>query len=122
MTTEWYVHDILQPLALPLMQRLAGTNFQKDNAHPHMTSVSQDCLCMVTTLPSPASFPDLSPIEQICDHLRCRVGHPTSLSELETRLQQIWNEMSQDIMHNLYTSIPDRIASCMCARGGSIGY
>ncbi|GFW59480.1 hypothetical protein TNCV_1680581 [Trichonephila clavipes] len=24
MTTEWYVHDILQPLALPLMQRLAG--------------------------------------------------------------------------------------------------
>ncbi|GFU99332.1 hypothetical protein TNCV_862271 [Trichonephila clavipes] len=30
-----------------------------------------------------------------------RVGHPTSLNELETRLQQIWNEMSQDIIREL---------------------
>ncbi|GFV40636.1 transposable element Tcb2 transposase [Trichonephila clavipes] len=39
---EWYVHDILQPNVLPLMQ---------DNAQPHTTRVSQDCLCTVTTLP-----------------------------------------------------------------------
>ncbi|GFX89564.1 hypothetical protein TNCV_72571 [Trichonephila clavipes] len=30
--------------------------------------------------------------------------------------------MSQDIIQNLYTSIPDCIATCIRARGGSIGY
>ncbi|GFU13430.1 uncharacterized protein TNCV_937431 [Trichonephila clavipes] len=56
------------------------------------------CLRTVTTLPWPARFPDLSPIEHIWDHLGRRVGHPTSLNELEARLQQIWNEASQDIV------------------------
>ncbi|GFX74156.1 uncharacterized protein TNCV_2911891 [Trichonephila clavipes] len=63
---------------------------------------SQDCLSTDTTLPWPAQSPDLSPIEHICDHLGRQVGHSTSLNELEARLQQIWNEMSQDIIQNLY--------------------
>ncbi|GFX82960.1 transposable element Tcb2 transposase [Trichonephila clavipes] len=81
---------------------------------PHTARVSQDCLRTVTTLST-----DLSPIEYIWDHLGRRVGHPTSFIELEARLQQIWNEMSQDIIQNLYASMPDRIASCLCATWGS---
>ncbi|GFW49391.1 transposable element Tcb1 transposase [Trichonephila clavipes] len=81
--------------------------------------VSQDCLRTVTTLPWPARSSDLSPIEHIWDHLGWRVGPPTSLNELEARLLQIWNEMSQDIIQNLYASIPDRISLCIRARGGS---
>ncbi|GFY12624.1 hypothetical protein TNCV_2448151 [Trichonephila clavipes] len=46
-----------------------------------------------------------------------RVGHPTSLNELKERLPQIWNEMSQDIVQNFYVSMPDRITSCIRARG-----
>ncbi|GFX88447.1 transposable element Tcb1 transposase [Trichonephila clavipes] len=84
--------------------------------------VSQDCLRTVTTLPWPARSPDLSPIEHIWNHLRHRVRHPTSLNELEAMLQQIWNEMSQDIIQNLYASMPDRIASCIRAKGGSTSY
>ncbi|GFV28843.1 transposable element Tcb2 transposase [Trichonephila clavipes] len=56
MTAQWYVHDILQPHVLPLMQRLPGAIFQQDNAWPHMARVSQDYLCTVTTflgLPDP---------------------------------------------------------------------
>ncbi|GFY24456.1 uncharacterized protein TNCV_1015041 [Trichonephila clavipes] len=45
-------------------------------------------------------------IEHIRDHLGRRVGHSMSLNELEARLQQIWNEMSQDIIQNLYASCP----------------
>ncbi|GFV53856.1 hypothetical protein TNCV_4209071 [Trichonephila clavipes] len=51
---------------------------------------------------------------QIClqsytwDHLGQRVGHHMSFNELEAKLQQIWNEMSQDIISNLYASMPDR--------------
>ncbi|GFX36617.1 transposable element Tcb2 transposase [Trichonephila clavipes] len=70
-----------------------------------MARVSQDCLRTVTTLPWLARSPDLSPIEHIWDNLGRRLGHPTSLNELEARLQQILNEMSQDIKQNLYASL-----------------
>ncbi|GFV54856.1 transposable element Tcb1 transposase [Trichonephila clavipes] len=99
-----------------------GPIFQQDNAKPHTGRVSQDCLHTVTTLPWPARSPDLSPIEHIWNHLGRGVGHPMSLNELEARLQQIWKEISQDIIHNLYASMPYRIASCIRARGGSTGY
>ncbi|GFX66584.1 transposable element Tcb2 transposase [Trichonephila clavipes] len=79
MTAQRYVHGILQPHVLPL-------------------------------------------IEHIYDYFRRRVGHPTSLNEPAARLQQIWNAMSQDIIQNLYASMPDPIASCICARVCSIGY
>ncbi|GFV68287.1 transposable element Tcb1 transposase [Trichonephila clavipes] len=123
MTAQRYVHDILHTYVLPLMQWLPGAIFQQDNARPNTARVSQDCRAgTVTTLPWPVQSRDLSPIEHICDHLGRRVGHPTSLNELEARLQQIWNEMSQNIIQNLYASMPDCIASCICARGGSTGY
>ncbi|GFV07810.1 transposable element Tcb1 transposase [Trichonephila clavipes] len=117
MTTQWYVYDILHPHVLPLMQRFPGAIFQQDNAHSHTVRVSQNCLRTVTTLPWPVRSPDLSPIEHIWDNLGWQVGYPTSLNELESRLQQIWNEMSQDIIQNSYALMPDRIASCICARG-----
>ncbi|GFW47351.1 transposable element Tcb1 transposase [Trichonephila clavipes] len=121
-TAQRYVHDILQPHVLPLMQRLLGAIFQHNNARSNTARVSQNCLRTVTTLPWFSRSPDLSPIEHIWDHLGRRVGHPTSLNELEAKLQKIWNEMSQDIIQNLYTSMIDRIASCIRARGGSTGY
>ncbi|GFT75207.1 transposable element Tcb1 transposase [Trichonephila clavipes] len=99
------------------MQQLPGAIFQQDNSRPQTARVSQNCLRTVTTLPLPARSPDLSPIEHIWDHLGRQVGHPTSLNELEARLQQICNEMSQDIKRNLYASMPDRIASCIRAGG-----
>ncbi|GFW06109.1 transposable element Tcb2 transposase [Trichonephila clavipes] len=52
-TAQRYVHDILQPHALPLMQRLPGKIFQQDNARPHTASVSQDCLRTATTFACP---------------------------------------------------------------------
>ncbi|GFW72147.1 transposable element Tcb2 transposase [Trichonephila clavipes] len=65
MTAQWYVHDILQLHVLPLMQRLSGAIFQKDNARPHTTRVSLDCLRAVATLPWPSRSPYLSSIEHI---------------------------------------------------------
>ncbi|GFU89371.1 transposable element Tcb1 transposase [Trichonephila clavipes] len=124
MTSLRYVHNIMQPHVLPLMQRLPRAIFLQDNAQPHTARVSQDCLRNVTTLPWSARSPDLSPIQHIWDHLGWRVGHSTSLNELEASLQKIWieMEMSQDIIQNLYASIYDPIASCICARVGSTGY
>ncbi|GFW99580.1 transposable element Tcb1 transposase [Trichonephila clavipes] len=87
------------------------------NARPHTARVSQDGVRTVTSLPRPARSPELSPIEHIWDYLGWRVEHPTSLNELEARLLQIWNEMSQDIIQNLDASMPDRIASTFALEG-----
>ncbi|GFU46547.1 transposable element Tcb1 transposase [Trichonephila clavipes] len=122
MTAQRYVHDILQPHVLPRMQRLSSVIFQQDNARLQTARVSQDCLRTVTTLPWSARSPHLSPIKHIWNHLGRQIGHLTSFNELETRLQQIWNEMSQDIIQNLYASMPDCIELCIRARGDSTGY
>ncbi|GFW36928.1 transposable element Tcb2 transposase [Trichonephila clavipes] len=50
MIAQRYIHDIVQPHVLSLMQRLPEAIFQQDNARPHMARVSQDCLRTVTTL------------------------------------------------------------------------
>ncbi|GFV46323.1 transposable element Tcb1 transposase [Trichonephila clavipes] len=124
MTAKWYVHDILQPYELPLVQRLLGAIFQQNNVLPYTARVSQDYFHAVTILPWPTRSQiclqsSMSGI--ICDGV---LGEsPTSLNELEAKLQQIWNKMSQDIIQNLYAAlIPDRIASCIRARGGLTGY
>ncbi|GFW61374.1 transposable element Tcb2 transposase [Trichonephila clavipes] len=67
------------------MQRLSGATFQQDNSRPRTARVSQDSFRTVTFLPWSARSPNLSPIEHIRDHLGRRVGHLTSLNELETR-------------------------------------
>ncbi|GFS67318.1 transposable element Tcb1 transposase [Trichonephila clavipes] len=119
MTAQRCVHGILQPRVLPLMQRLPGAVSQQNNARPHTAKMTHGCLVTVTTLLWPARSPDLSPIEHICDYLGWRAEYPPSLNELEARLQQIWNEISQKIIQNLYASMLDRIASCTRARRGS---
>ncbi|GFV03803.1 transposable element Tcb2 transposase [Trichonephila clavipes] len=122
MTAQWYVHNNLKPHLMPLMQRLPRAIFQQDNARPHTAKVSQDCLHTVTILSVPDRSPYLTPIEHIWDDLGRRVGHLTNLCELEARLQQIWNELSQDLIHNVYVLLPDRIASCIRGSGGPTGY
>ncbi|GFU59923.1 transposable element Tcb2 transposase [Trichonephila clavipes] len=78
MRAQRYVHDILQPYVLSLMQRLREANFHKVSARSHTARLSQDCLHTVTTLPWPAGSPDLSPIEHIRGHLGRHVGHAMS--------------------------------------------
>ncbi|GFW31458.1 transposable element Tcb2 transposase [Trichonephila clavipes] len=51
MIAQLYVHDILQPHMLPLMQRFPGAIFQQNNAQSHTARVSQVCFRTVTTLP-----------------------------------------------------------------------
>ncbi|GFW59669.1 transposable element Tcb1 transposase [Trichonephila clavipes] len=84
--------------------------------------VFQDNLRTVITLSWLARSPDLSPIEHIWNHFGWRLVPPMNLNELEAMLQQIWNEMSLDIIQNLYASMSDCIASCLRARGGSTAY
>ncbi|GFX79281.1 transposable element Tcb1 transposase [Trichonephila clavipes] len=98
------------------VKNLQGVIFQQDNARPPTARMPQYCLHTVTTISWTDRYADLFPIEHIWDYLGRRFGHPTSLNELEARLQLIWNEMPQNIIQNLYSSMPDRIASYIRAR------
>ncbi|GFS84990.1 transposable element Tcb1 transposase [Trichonephila clavipes] len=61
MTVQRYVHNILQPHVLPLMQWFPEAIFQQVNVRPHTARMSQDCLHTITTLPWPARSPGFVP-------------------------------------------------------------
>ncbi|GFS56563.1 uncharacterized protein TNCV_4303411 [Trichonephila clavipes] len=53
MTDQRYVHDILQPHVLPLMQRLPGAIFQQDNARRHTARDKTVFVCYYPSLAYP---------------------------------------------------------------------
>ncbi|PRD30189.1 UNVERIFIED_CONTAM: hypothetical protein NCL1_27171 [Trichonephila clavipes] len=77
------------------------------------TRLSLHCYYPSFTCP----IPRFVSIRSYWDHLGREGGHLISLNELDARLQQIWKEMSQDVIQNLYASMLDRITSCIRTRG-----
>ncbi|GFV38979.1 uncharacterized protein TNCV_965451 [Trichonephila clavipes] len=88
MIVQRYVHDILQPRVTTHATAPRSHFSTRQCSASHGKGV---------TRPSPHYYypslasrsPDLSPIEHIWDYSVRRVGRPTSLNELEARLQQI---------------------------------
>ncbi|GFT06182.1 transposable element Tcb2 transposase [Trichonephila clavipes] len=76
LTAQQYVHAILQPHVLQLMQRLPGAIFQQDNFRPHTARMSQDTLRIVTSLPWRVPSPDFFPIEHIVIFWDAELGIP----------------------------------------------
>ncbi|GFV16216.1 hypothetical protein TNCV_3379801 [Trichonephila clavipes] len=66
--TSLEMHAYIQLIRQPPTS--TGAIFHHDNARSHTTRVSQEWIRTITTLPSPARSPDMSPIEHIWDHLR----------------------------------------------------
>ncbi|GFY24432.1 uncharacterized protein TNCV_1014801 [Trichonephila clavipes] len=104
------------------MERLPGAIFKQHNARLY----SKD----VTRLFTYCYYPSLACLIPRFVSNRVYLGSfgtaswaSSSLNELEARLQQKKkDELSQDIMQNLYTSMPDHIASCIRAKKSSTGY
>ncbi|GFU79694.1 transposable element Tc1 transposase [Trichonephila clavipes] len=70
LTGQRYVDDILRPHVGPFLNGLPGAIFQQDNARPHTARVAHDFLRYFQTLPWPARFLDLSPVEHVWDQLK----------------------------------------------------
>lgn len=58
----------------------------------------------------------LTQLEHVWDQLGRQVGEPMCLAELESWLEELWNEMTQDTIRNLHASIPIRFVCCIKAR------
>ncbi|GFX42079.1 transposable element Tcb2 transposase [Trichonephila clavipes] len=122
LTSQRYVDDILRPHVGPFLNGLPGAIFQQDNAHPHTARVSQDFLRHFQTLPWPARFTDLSPVEHVWGQLKWQMSSCHSVHDLELAVQELWAHLPQDNIRCLINSMPYRVVACIAAGGGPTRY
>lgn len=124
-----YVEEILQEYVVPFAH-FVGPHFMllHDNARPHTAQVVHQYLHEVgiRLLAIPARSPDLNPIEHVWDELGRRIRHrdqaPTTLRELENVLSEEWENISQEYIANIISSMPNRLGEVRTARGGVTRY
>ena len=88
LNAQGYINQILQPEAVPFLQRHGPAILMHDNARPHVARICRQFLNRnnVNVLPWPAVSPDMNPIEHIWDYLRRKVrarGNVHNLRDLE---------------------------------------
>lgn len=124
-----YITDILSEHVIPFAPYI-GNNFllMHDNAKPHTARIVDEYLqeVNVETLNWPSRSPDLNPIEHLWDilgrRLRDRQPPPLSLDDVEQMLIQIWNEIDQDQIRSLISSMQRRCEAVIRSRGGNTRY
>jgi hypothetical protein len=128
-TAVSYIANILEPHVMPFAP-FRGNDFlfMHDNAKPHSARIVQQNLAEVgiTTMQWPARSPDLNPIEHLWDtmgkRLRAHPRRPTNQQGLGQRLQEIWEDISQDEIRTLINSMGRRCLAVIRARGGNTKY
>ena len=80
-------------------------------------------------LPMPCSdvaiagpLPDLSPIEYVWNQLKHHIPLCHSARDLEVAVQDLWARLPQGNIRHLINSMPDHVAACIAAGGGSTRY
>ena len=122
-----YINKILQPEAVPFVQRHGPEILMNDNARPHVPRICRQFLNRnnVNVLPWPAVSPDMNPIEQIWDYLGRKVrgrGNVHNLKDLENALIQEWNDIPNVVIRRYVRSMRGRLAACINSRGGHTRY
>ena len=129
MKSEDY-QQVLSDHLLPNAGGIAGRNwtFQHDNAPIHASRSTKDWLNSnsIRTMTWPSHSPDLNPMENVWGHLARQVyGHGKqyeSVQELKTSLQSEWGKLPPSYLSRLTNSMPDRLFSCVAAKGGYTKY
>ena len=91
LNAQGYINQILQPEAVPFLQRHGPAILMHDNARPHVARICRQFLNRnnVNLLPWPAMSPDINPTEHIWDYLGRKVqarGNAQNLRDLENAL------------------------------------
>ncbi|UYV70155.1 hypothetical protein LAZ67_7002015, partial [Cordylochernes scorpioides] len=102
LTAQRYVDDIQRPGLLRFLSHHPGLTFQQDNARPHTSRVTMDCLQSCRNLPWSARSPDLSPIEHFWDVMGRRLQPSRNVDYLARQLETIWQEIPKHTIWNLY--------------------
>ncbi|GFU81076.1 transposable element Tcb1 transposase [Trichonephila clavipes] len=124
LNSQRYISEVLEPVVLPFLQRLATAIFQQDNARPHMTRIVQRFFVIHQTelLPWPARFPDLSPIENMWSMVAQRLIQitppATTPDQLWQRAEAAWSAVPQEHIQSLFESMPRHVAAVISNNGG----
>ena len=127
LNAQSYINQILQPEAVPFLQRHGAAILMHDNARPHVARICGQFLNRnnVNVLPWPALSPDVNPIEHIWDYLGRKVrarGNVHNLRDLENTLIQEWNNIPKVVIRRYVRSLRGRLAACINSRGGHTRY
>ena len=142
---EYCVENILKKVCLPainrrkadgsvLERRMVGRRssciFQQDGA-PAQRSARAQKWCQ-ENLPDfwtadtwPGNSPDLNPIEELWGIMQQELDKKaprTTLRALESELKQVWAGIRPEILRNLVSSMPARVARCVELRGEYIDH
>ena len=123
LNAQGYINQILQPEALPFLQRHGPAILMHDNARPHVVRICRQFLNRnnINVLPWPAVSPDMNQIEHIWDYLGRKVrarGNVHNLRDLENALIQEWNNIPNVVIRRYVRSMRGRLAACINSRGG----
>ena len=127
LNAQGYINQILQPQAVPFLQRHGPAILMYDNARPRVARICRQFLNRnnVNVLPWPAVSPDMNPIKHIWDYLGRKVrarGNVHNLKDLENALIQEWNNIPNVVIRRYVRSTRGRLAACINSRGGHTRY
>jgi len=124
-----YKNEILQPYVVPLANRYRPNFcFQHDNARPHTARLCTDYLQQndVLIMAWPPNSPDVNIIENLFDVLKRRIRNhqpaPRNLEELYQVACQVWDNIDQNEIRQLFKSCPARCQAVISQRGHSTRY
>jgi transposase len=97
-----------------------------DNHPTHTSYDTTDFLAEnnVVVLDWPVKAQDINPIENLSPHLKRRVfaRNPKNIDELENFIHEVWNNLEDDIIFNIFDSIYTRIEELVRLGGRSLKY
>jgi len=106
----------------------SGFIFQQDGDPKHTSRPASEWFedHRINVLKWPAQSPDLNPIEHLWEHLKRQFNsyenHPTSIHELEARINREWEKIDPKVCEDLIASMPRRLEAVIRAKGGSTKY
>jgi transposase len=102
--------------------------FQQDNAAVHTAGIVKNYVkrSNIKTMIWPANSPDLNPIENVWAFMKRKLDQypepPKSLEELWERAQDVWTNIDENFLRELYESMPRRMNMLYNNKGQHIKY